>query len=366
MIHRTETALLQQIIEKDRKMAFLSGPRQVGKTTLTHIYRKRFDQTSYLNWDVRPDKKKILTDPYFFEKENRDPRKPFLVVLDEIHKYHDWKNYLKGAFDRYHEEFRFLITGSGRLELFKKGGDSLFGRYFSVPLFPLTMGELHGRLSSLNDFKKYLNHPPEPSQASWKRYENLFRFSGFPEPFSVAKASFYNRWFSERKDLLLREDIRDATGVRQLSLLENLAHLIPERVGSSLSLNTLRQDIGVAFETIRDWLLILEQFFYLFRVTPFTGNLARTLRKGSKAYLFDWAEIDNEGARFENLVASHLLKAVHFWTDRGLGDYGLWFVRDKEKRETDFLVTRNHVPWFLIEVKFSHKVSISKNLFYFQ
>ena len=365
MIERSSIAIIKEVIEKDNKMAFVSGPRQVGKTTLAKYYMELFGQGLYLNWDNVAQQKKILTDPLFFEKENREPGKSFLLVFDEIHKYSRWKNYLKGIYDDYKEEIRFLVTGSGRLELFKKGGDSLLGRYFSIPLFPLSMGELSGSLISFNEFKNSLENPPPAVKKNIEQYDHLFRFSGFPEPFNRAKSSFYNRWFSEQKTLLVREDIRDATAIREISLLELLTHLLPERIGSPLSVNALKEDVGVAFETIRDWLLILEQFFYLFRILPFSGKLARTLRKEAKIYLFNWVEIDNDSFRFENLVALHLLKAIRIWQATGEIKLDLNYLRDKEKREVDFVLSEKGRPLCLIECKYSD-TSLSPNLFYFQ
>jgi len=365
MIERTAINIIREIIEEYHKMAFVSGPRQVGKTTLAKQYQGQFGQGRYLNWDTPPHQKKILTDPLFFEKENRDPQKPFLVVLDEIHKYARWKNYLKGIYDQGKDEFRFLITGSGRLELFKKGGDSLLGRYFSVPLFPFSLGELRGKLPGLKDFKQALESPPSPTADAKEGYSHLFRFSGFPEPFSRGTDAFYNRWFPERKTLLLREDIRDASAIREISLLEHLAQLIPERVGSPLSLNSLKGEIGVAFETIRDWVLLLEQFFYLFRLAPFTGRLTRSLRKENKAYLFDWVEVENKSLRFENLIALHLLKSVRLWKAMGEGEVHLNFIRDKEKRETDFVLSQKGKPICLVECKAMDE-DLAPNLLRFQ
>lgn len=365
MIKRTAIEIVREIIEQYNKMAFVSGPRQVGKTTLARQYQAQFGQGLYLNWDSPTHQKRILTDPLFFEKENRAPGKPFLVVLDEIHKYARWKNFLKGSYDQGKEDFRFLVTGSGRLELFKKGGDSLLGRYFSVPLFPLGVGELQGKLTTLKDFKNMLISPPSATSEDREGYSHLFRFSGFPEPFARGTATFYNRWFAERKTLLLREDIRDASAIREISLLEHLAQLIPDRVGNPLSLNALKVDVGVAFETIRNWVVLLEQFFYLFRLAPFTGRLARTLKKENKAYLFDWVEIENDGLRFENLVAMHLLKAVRLWKAMGEGDLHLHFLRDKEKREVDFVLSEKGKPLCLIECK-AMEENLSPNLLYFQ
>ncbi len=347
------------------KMAFLSGPRQVGKTTLARQLQKTFSQSLYFNWDIITDQKRLLKNPYFFEEADREARAPFLVVLDEIHKYARWKNYLKGAYDGYQKDFRFLVTGSGRLDLFKKGGDSLMGRYMAAPLFPLSVGELSGRLPSWAQFKASLQDPPPTSPGVALAYESLFRFSGFPEPFVKADTRFYNAWFQERKSLLVREDIRSAADIREISLMETLSHLVPDKVGAPLSINSLKQDVGVAFETVRDWLLLLEQFFYMVRIAPFTGSLARTLRKESKAYLYDWVEVPQESFRFENMVALHLHKAVQTWRAMGEGDIGLHYVRDKEKREVDFLLTEKNRPICLIECKLSD-TALSPALTYYQ
>jgi hypothetical protein len=365
MIPRTIARHVATVLDQYNKMAFISGPRQVGKTTLAKMEEARFPHTRSFNWDIVTDQKLLLNNPYFFESEDRDPGRPFLVVFDEIHKYARWKNYLKGAYDRFHEEFRFLVTGSGRLDLFKKGGDSLLGRYVSVPLFPFTVGELSGRLPSWSEFRKTLNDPPAAGPAAKDAYRTLFRFSGFPEPFVKGDTTFYNTWFQDRKSLLVREDIRGGANIRELSLLEMLSHLIPDRVGAPLSVNSLREDIGVAFETVRDWLLLLEQFYYLARITPFTGSLRRTLKKEAKAYLYDWVEVSDEGFRFENLVALHLLKAVKTWRAMGAGDLGLHYVRDKEKREVDFVLTENNRPACLIECKTADR-ELSPALAYFQ
>lgn len=360
--------LLSRHIEKILalgKMAFLSGPRQVGKTTLARQLQKTFTQSLYFNWDIITDQKRLIRNPYFFEEADREASRPLLVVLDEIHKHARWKNYLKGAYDGYQRDFRFLVTGSGRLDLFKKGGDSLMGRYMSAPLFPLSVGELSGRLPAWAQFKESLASPPPIKPGVTEAYDMLFRFSGFPEPFVKADTRFYNSWFQERKSLLVREDIRSAADIREISLMETLSHLVPEKVGAPLSINALREDVGVAFETARDWLLILEQFFYMLRIAPFTGSLARTLRKESKAYLYDWVEVPQESFRFENMAALHLHKAVQTWRAMGEGDIGLHYVRDKEKREVDFLLTEKNRPICLIECKLSD-ASLSPALMYYQ
>lgn len=355
MLERTLAGPVESMLRRWRKMIFLSGPRQAGKTTAARNLARRFDRSVYFNWDVVTDQKRLVADPYFFEHETRNARDSFLVMLDEIHKYARWKNYLKGAYDRYRDEFLFLVTGSGRLDLFKKGGDSLLGRYVALPLFPLTVGELLRRPPVWKDFRKSLADLPPPGPAAREAYERLFRMSGFPEPFVRGTSRFYNIWFQERKSLLIREDIRNAAAIREISLLETLSHVIPGRVGSPLSLNSLREDVGVAFETVRDWVRLLSDFYYLFAVTPYTGNIARSLRKEAKVYLYDWVELSDPAVRFENMVALHLWKAVRTWSALGEGRFDLHYWRDKEKREVDFVILENGRPMCLIECKSADK-----------
>lgn len=362
MKERTIKLYIDIYLKSYRKMVFLSGPRQVGKTTLATGYAKENGGGVYFNWDILTDQKKFAQKPYFFEEENRTPNN--IVIFDEIHKYSKWKNYLKGAYDKYKEDFLFIVTGSGRLDLFKKGGDSLLGRYIPVPLFPFTLGELTGRFPRFEEFKAGLSEGIAGGPAKTE-YDALFEFGGFPDPLLRADKSYYNIWQQERRELLIKKDIRDATNIREISLLEMLGHLITERIGSPLSINALREDVGVAFETARDWIRILGQFYYLFQLKPFTGSLKTALKKETKAYLFDWAELSNPSIRFENLVASHLLKAVKTWKSIGDGDLHLYYIRDKEKREVDFLITEKMKPVCLIEAKASDE-ELSGSLLYFQ
>lgn len=363
MKHRTISRYLDTYLKSYRKMVFLSGPRQVGKTTLAKTYSEENGGGVYFNWDVITDQKKLAKTPYFFEEENRTPSN--IVHFDEIHKYAGWKNYLKGAYDKYKDEFLFIVTGSGRLDLFKKGGDSLMGRYISLPLFPFSLNEIFERFIGFDEFKVCLKEGPPAGGSSKAEIDALFEFGGFPEPLLRGEKSFYNLWQQERKMQLVRSDIRDATNIRDISLLEMLSHLISERIGSPLSMNALREDLGVAFETVRDWIRILAQFYYLFQVHPFTGSLTRTLRKETKTYLFDWAEIDDPAVRFENFTASHLLKAVKTWKSTGEGDLKLHYIRDKEKREVDFVIVEKRKPVCLIEAKLTDE-TCSRHLLYYQ
>jgi len=365
MISRNIEDLVLQILNSYNKICFISGPRQSGKTTFLKMILERFQQGSYINWDIINHQKKIIKDPYFFENENRDLQERFLVVFDEIHKYKDWKNYLKGCYDGYKDEFNFLVTGSGRLDLFKKGGDSLFGRYFALNLFPFTLGELENKkFISWDEFEQILLNGFE-FKSFKTTYEQLWNFSGFPEPFLKNNIEFYNIWANERKKTVIKEDIRDAYYIKDISNIEILSTLLPFKVGSPLSINSIREDLNVAFDSIKKWLLILEQFYYIFTVKPYSKSLPRAIKKENKVYLYDWVEIEDNAAKFENLVALHLYKTITLWTQTGKGNFDLYYLRDKEKREVDFLVNKDNQLLFLVEVKLND-TDLSKNLLYFQ
>ncbi len=325
---------------------------------------KHFHHGIYRNWDIVNHQKEIVTSPYFFQNENRKSNDSFLVILDELHKYPKWKKYLKGCYDGFNEDYNFLITGSGRLDLFKKGGDSLFGRYFAIRLFPFTLGELAEKEIS---YEKTLEtiHSGFANAEFRDIYEQLFQFSGFPEPFIKADARFYNLWNNERKKTLIKEDIRDAYMIKEIAHVEILASLLSTKIGSPLSINSLKEDIGTSFDSVKRWLSILEQFYYVFFIRAYNKKLSRALKKEQKAYLFNWVEIEEPGIRFENMVALHLYKTIQLWNDTGCGKFELCYVRDKDGREVDFLVIEGNTPVLIIECKFND-AEISKNLLYYQ
>lgn len=336
------------------KFVFLSGPRQVGKTTLAKEWLSKASG-DYLNWDIAPDRKKILA--LFRTNESSTPR----LVLDEVHKHPKWKRALKGLYDGRFPSLHAVVTGSARLDLYQRGGDSLLGRYERLRLHPFSIGEI----SRMPEGKTVIP-PPEGKQGwlqlasmapgapelekSWRRLET---YSGFPEPFMKQNLLGRQRWTDRRRELVLREDLRDLTAVRSLAQVEELALLLPERVGKPLSINSLREDLEVAFDTVKAWIGMLERLYYCYRLPAFTAKLNRSLHKDRKIYLWDWAEVEDPGARFENMVAGHLLKAVHYWSDLGFGDYDLCYWRDREKREVDFVVTRKGKPVLALECKHS-------------
>ena len=354
MLNRYLESYLHEDLKE--KMVFISGPRQVGKTTLAGQIGEGFfrGKYAYVNWDNRLDRKAILDGRVQADKE--------LVIFDEIHKYKHWKNYLKGEYDAHKREFRILVTGSAQLDIYRKGGDSLLGRYHSYRLHPLSFAELSGKPAGITPFKKL--EAASGGKSAKALLDALFIFGGFPELFIKQSQKALRRWHNEKADRLIKEDIRDIENVRDISALQVLVELLPEKVGSLFSLNSLREDLGVTHKTVALWADILERFYYHFRIYPFQSSLVKSLRKEPKLYLWDWSEVNDEDARFENMVASHLLKFCHFLFDAEGYRAQLHYVRDHEQREVDFLVSVDNKPWFCVEVKSAFK-NIPPSLRYF-
>lgn len=352
MIERKPYVSIWKELSAEKSMVLLAGPRQCGKTTLAKMLSGGFTNCLYFNWDIATDKQRLVKDPFFFQEiERKDETRP-LIILDEIHKYKDWKNYLKGAYDRFHGEFLFLVTGSGRLDLYQKGGDSLAGRYYPFHLWPLTLAELQGCGSTFSGFAddptRICTEDPARQETAWRR---LAAFSGFPEPYLAGKATTYRRWSTTYHRQLIREDIRDLTGVKNVDDMEILFSLLPSKVGSPLSIPSLSTAIRVSYNTLKSWLDLFERFYLTFSISPWTTHIARAIHKEKKVYLFDYAGIEDDGAKFENMVALELFRAVSNWNDMGWGEFGLHYIRTKEGREVDFLVSRNGKPMFLVEAK---------------
>ena len=332
MIQRyLESQIIQDLQDK---MVFVGGPRQVGKTVLAKKILKKIGG-SYLNWDVDEDRSAIL--------EKTFPRKN-MIIFDEIHKFRRWRNWLKGLYDSSREQYlQILVTGSARLDLYRFGGDSLQGRYHYLRLYPLSVAEL--KLKSLNDLKA------------------LMMLSGFPEPFLKGEERSARRWSLEYRRRLIRDEVSKLERIDDIASLELLSQRIPKLVGAPLSINNLREDLDRAFKTVKNWLYILEKLYHLFSVLPLGGSTLRAVKKEKKVYLYDWTLVENEGYRFENLVACHLLKWVHYQEDVEGYSYSLRYFRDRDGREVDFILVRNEKPELLIECKLS-ETSVSQNLLY--
>jgi predicted AAA+ superfamily ATPase len=295
-----------------------------------------------------------MDNPAFFESLNRkDPSKP-LIVFDEIHKYKGWKNYLKGAYDRFSNEYLFLISGSGRLDIYQKGGDSLAGRYFLFHLWPFTIAEMGKANRSMDGFlADPLKLDMEGGEALSDQWEALSELSGFPEPLLSGRKQIYNRWTNAYGQQLIREDIRDVTGIKSIVDMETLYMMLPSRVGNPLSIPSLARDLGVSYNSIQNWLSVLERFFLTFSIGPFTKKIARAIRKERKFYLWDAPQIKEPSARFENMVALELWRAVSNWNELGYGAFSLHFIKNRDQQEVDFLIAQSGEPFILIEAKLS-------------
>ncbi|MBL8112948.1 MAG: ATP-binding protein [Acidobacteria bacterium] len=337
------------------KMVFVAGPRQVGKTTLARHALAAAARGMYLSWDNSADRKEI--------RAARWPAGESLVVLDELHKWRGWKTWLKGEFDKHREHTRFLVTGSARLDVYRRGGDSLQGRYHHYRLHPFSCAEAlaPAALPAIAPGKPLTL----PDHASPEVLAALLAYGGFPEPFLAGSERTHRRWQKERMERFFREDVRDLDAVRDLSTFEHLADLLPDRVGSPLSLNSLRGDLEVSHRAMTNWMEVLDRLYHVFRVRPFTTPRARVLTKMPKAYLWDSSLVPDPGARFENLVALHLLKLCHTLEDTEGEPVALHYLRDREGREVDFLVTWKRKPWFAVEAKLS-ATSVAPSLVYFR
>jgi predicted AAA+ superfamily ATPase len=354
MIQRPPYSRLWRELSAEKAMVFLAGPRQAGKTTFAKACAASFSNSVYFNWDIASHKALLVRNPTFFtEMERKDDSAP-MVILDEIHKYSRWKNYLKGVYDEFHESHRFLVSGSGRLDLFQRGGDSLAGRYLLMHLWPLTVAELGGRQEDLSSFVDDPLAMPDAGSGDvediWLR---LQRVSGFPEPYLTNKAASWRRWSDTYGRQVLREDIRDLVVLNNMQGVETLFALLPFRVGSPLSLNALAEDLKVSFNTVKSWLDVMERFFLMFRIPPWTASISRAIRKERKLYLLNVPLIEDPGARFENAVAMELFRAVTQWNESGRGPFALHYVRNKDKEEVDFLLAYKNRPFLLIECKMS-------------
>lgn len=340
-----------------RQMAFLSGPRQSGKTTVAKRHAER-----YLNWDDDASKLDILGGQQKVAARcglETLREKPLVIAFDEIHKYPRWKQFLKGFFDDYEDRARVLATGSAKMDIYRRGGDSMMGRYFSYRVHPLSVAEL---LDTSIPGEGLLRSPRLLKDAEW---QSLWTFGGFPEPFVKRSPAFSRRWNAMRRDQLLQEDVRDLLNIVQIDQLAALMEILSNRSGEQIVYSSLGNEVKVDEKTAKSWVGILKHLYFGFEVRPYFKNIENSIRKTPKWFLRDWSLIADEGKRFETMTACHLLKAVECWTDLGLGDFELFYLRDKQKREIDFLVVRDRQPWFLVEAK-KGREKLSPALAHFQ
>jgi predicted AAA+ superfamily ATPase len=355
---RIYDSVLAEHLAEQRQMAFVSGPRQVGKTTTCSNFADK-----YLNWDNTSDRMQIIKGPAIIAEllGLTKLRKELPIVLfDELHKFSRWKQFLKGFFDAYSSELHILVTGSSRMDIYRRGGDSLMGRYFSYRMHPFTVAEVMRQ--DLPDADKIIR---PPSRISNTDLSSLWIHGGFPEPFIKRDLRFSRRWRTLRQQQLLREDMRDLTQIHQLDQLEILVNLLISWSSHQLVYSSLSNEIQVSVDTVRRWLSTLCNLHLGFLIRPWYKNVSRSLRKEPKWYLRDWSVIDDPGDKAETFIACHLLKAVEGWNDLGLGNFKLGYIRDKNQREVDFIVVKNDKPWFLAEVK-NTESALSPSLKYHQ
>ena len=319
-----ENAVLDDL---KQKMVFISGPRQAGKTTLARHLAEQVPNSYYLTWDAAEDRERIMRENF--------PSDKGILILDEIHKYKNWRQVVKGLYDRRKNELQIIVTGSGKLDYYRHGGDSLQGRYHFYRLYPLTLCE-----TSI------------PDQAN---IERLLKFGGFPEPFELNSERQSRRWTREYRTRIINEDLQNLENIKDISLLEHLALRLPDLVGSPLSINALRLNLQVAHETVQRWLTILENIYMIFRLYPFGAPMIRAVKKEAKHYHFDWTVINEQGIRFENFIACSLLKYCHYQQDYEGRDLELRFFRDIDRREVDFVLIENGQPTHFIECKLKNK-----------
>lgn len=356
-----------------RHMVFLAGPRQVGKTRLAKNWlEKKGCSSLYFNWDDVSTRKGYATNNRFFESPARSLgiRDPW-IVFDEIHKRNRWRDILKGVYDVFQDEFRFLITGSARLDIFRRSGDSLVGRYSLFHMMPFNIGEianLRQGVSFLSEksiqklLKTFEEQVSNKISASVEdAYQNLWRYGPFPEPFLKQNERFSRKWHQDYLSLVIHEELKDITKIVELDKVENLLFLMPSRIMAPLSMANLAGELEVAHTTVKVWLEQLKRLYLLFPVAPWAKKVSRGLRREKKWYFLDWYYVPEEPGKLENMVATYLYRVCLTLTDMGLGNYQLYYLRTLDKQEIDFIVEADRKPILAVEVKLND-TQLSKTL----
>jgi len=340
-------------------MRFIAGPRQSGKTTLAKIkLQKEGTQNLYYLWDSRSVRERYKSQELFFTQDVPPKKgKKSWVCFDEIHKIKGWKNILKGIFDETQEHYQFIVTGSTKLNVLKKAGDSLSGRYFTFHLFPLMLKEVVGPVTidpgECQNASDFILERMNKQRKAQSALSDLLEYSGFPEPFVAHSGAFHKKWSREYLDRVITEDIGLLTNIVDREKLHDLYRLLPELVGNPISENSVAQHLESNPVTIKNYLKRLEDFYLTFKVIPYSHNIKRAILKAAKWYLYDWTGVKDPYNRFENFVATQLYTRLSAWQDLTGTEFMLSYIRDKNKRETDFLILKEREPWLMIEVKYS-------------
>ena len=351
-LERYLTRVIPQDALTKKKMAFISGPRQVGKSTVARQLIQ--SPQNYFLYDEEEFRRSWTKSPtQAISSRGHGP-----VVLDEIHKDRKWKIHLKGIVDPVAGKIPIIVTGSARFDVYRRGSDSLLGRYLPYRLHPFSVAEDTNPIP-----------PDEVFSRDQRRFDwdSLLTLGGFPEPLLSGSEQEAQRWSRLRLDRIVLEDTRDFLNISDLQAFRSLIALLPERVGSLLSINSLREEVGKAYGTVRSWMQVLDTLYYCFTIRPYSKRISRAVRAEPKFYLYDILRIPKPltSKRLENLAALHLLKLCHFWADTAQGDFELYFLRNKDGREVDFFILRDQRPWMLVESKSSEK-DPSKDLIHFK
>jgi len=344
------------------KMIFLTGPRQVGKTTFAKMCLESIgSEDTYFNWDDPSVMMEYKKNPLYFRNviDEKIKNKPVPLVFDEIHKHTAWRDILKGLFDTNRERMSLLVTGSSRLGFVRKSGDSLVGRYFSYQMFPLGLPEVMGDFSYLlQDERPFTDGESltrlareADTKAAIDGLEQLLTLGGFPEPFLKGSDRFHRRWQNDYKALLTKEEVRDFSRIQDIRGLETMVEILPTKVGSNLSIPSLVDVLNVSHKTIKNWIDVLNGVYLVFTISPWHRNITRSIIKEKKLYFFEWPLVFDSGLRFENLLAVNLLRMAVRFTEIGLGNFEVFYIRDKEKREVDFALVKDNKPVALFEAK---------------
>ncbi|MBI4230088.1 MAG: ATP-binding protein, partial [Planctomycetes bacterium] len=331
MRHRHLKAAVDEFCFRDHKIAMVSGPRQCGKTTFAKMLLAGRSEGRYFNWDDAGFRRLWIKTPSALLPPRQGGRVP-LLVLDEIHKDRLWKRNLKGLYDTLPHPCDILVTGSARLDIYRRGSDSMMGRYFPFRLHPFSMRELESKDVLRPDAmeKALFSRALQTGKGALRNLDDFMAYGPFPEPFLKQDARFAGRWRQVHSQAVIREDLRDISRLPDLGRVELLASLLPERVGSIFSLKGMTEDMEISFDVLKRWLAYLKAVYYLFEIKPYDKRIPRSLKRDGKVYLWDYSAVLDKPARFENLVAHHLLKTCHYWTDTGEGTFDLHYLRSKE------------------------------------
>lgn len=313
-----------------KKMVVLTGPRQVGKTTFSCQLVAAQAGSQYLNFDVAAQCAVITAQSWRASAP--------LLVLDEIHKMRDWKGWLKGVVDGRPPGQQLLVTGSARMDTFRQSGDSLAGRYFRLRLHPL----------SVREWSQQMQVPPHAALT------HLLARGGFPEPALAETDSDAQRWRADYFAGLVREDVLEFSRLQEVNAMRLFAEMLRSRVGSPLSLASIARDLHLSPVTLGKYLDILEALFIVFVVRPWHRNIARAILQAPKVYFYDTGLVlGDDGVRFENLVACHLLKLTQWQQDTRGEAVDVHYVRTKDDAEVDFCLSSGDTLTHLVECKLS-------------